>query len=687
MGITRIGAWILHPDLGVLRGDSSEVRLNAKTLHVLLVLLDAGDRGVPRSELLDRVWGSTYPNDAVVSRAISDLRSAFGEKAGEEKYLRTLPKFGYQLVAEVGEGTQIESGSKPEPDRNRAWAWIAIPVVIAAIAFTARQFYEPSPNSTGQIYLPPARPMTSAPGLEQQPRFVPESDWVVYTAIRSGQQDWDLFRVNRSDGGSQPVAVTPGVHEHGPAPSPNGEQLAYVRFDEHGCEVVIQPLVLGVPEPIANCTRKFPTLVDWSSNGELLAYTSAEADDADGFRRLHAINTVSGEIQPLSVDVTPTGTDFYPRFSPDNNQLAFLRGEPQPDHRSTLWVLDLASRKEMQITRQPAQLTGMTWLNPQEILYGFVDSGRIEGRVIDLQKDIEKTIPGFNLIHPEYKGDERLLIGARQSGKRDLYLLNAAGEGQYVAASTGDDFHGRLSPDENWIAYVSGRSGFEEIWIANTKNQNVRRLTNFEGATVRYPDWHPGGNLILFSAQTSQGERLFEADVISGAVNQLSVLENEATMPRWLPDGESWVHGCRISGDWGICISNRQNTRLIASGFYQPQPLDQDQLAVVDHSGALYRLSVTDGGIESLWRGLHPRAGWSISGSKLVYATAGQKVEESRLVELNLETGVSHDLFHGSLPLNDVVINIGQKSGAILFTRHQQPSDDLVIFEDVQLDH
>ena len=74
-GATRIGDWVLHPDLGILRNDSGEVRLNAKTLHVLLVLLDAGDKGVSRTSLLDQVWGESYPTDTVISRAMADLRA------------------------------------------------------------------------------------------------------------------------------------------------------------------------------------------------------------------------------------------------------------------------------------------------------------------------------------------------------------------------------------------------------------------------------------------------------------------------------------------------------------------------------------------------------------------------------------------------------------------------------------
>ena len=111
-GTTRIGEWVLYPDLGVLRGDRGETRINPKALHVLLVLLDAGDKGVSRDELLNQVWGEHYPSDNVISRAMADLRAAFGEKAGDQKYIRTLPKFGYQLVAPHHPGTDAATGEK-----------------------------------------------------------------------------------------------------------------------------------------------------------------------------------------------------------------------------------------------------------------------------------------------------------------------------------------------------------------------------------------------------------------------------------------------------------------------------------------------------------------------------------------------------------------------------------------------
>ena len=165
---TRIGDWVLHPDLGVLRGSAREVRLNPKALHVLLVLLDAGDKGVSREALLDQVWGENYPTDSVISRAMADLRSAFGESAGEQKYIRTLPKFGYQFVAEHSEIDEDDSSSnvfaKPLVDSRRMMLAIAIAVLVIAALAMWRTSSRPDQSP---LVLTGARPLTSAPGASR----------------------------------------------------------------------------------------------------------------------------------------------------------------------------------------------------------------------------------------------------------------------------------------------------------------------------------------------------------------------------------------------------------------------------------------------------------------------------------------------------------------------------------------
>lgn len=690
-GATRIGDWVLHPDLGLLRGEAGEVRLNPKTLHVLLVMLDAGDRGVSRELLLEQVWGGSYPSDYVVSRAIADLRSAFGERAGEQKYIRTLPKYGYQLVAaqhELHKDTAALRDEGPRPKHSRTWYYVVAAGLVAVAAVLLFPDRQPTvPIDTAIVNLPAYRPLTSAPGLEHQPRIVPDGEWVVYAVLRPDRNDWDLFRVAASDGTPQPVAVTAGVHEHGPAVSPVGDQVAYVRLSEDGCDVVIQSITLGVPESIAACTARFATLVDWSPTGDLIAYTTREEDDPDNLRRLYLVDHFSDATSVLTDAVSPTGTDFYPRFSPSGRQVAFLRGEPQPDHRTTLWRVDVETGAEQALTTVPAQLGGMAWIDESTLIYSFSDAGRMYGRWIDLQTGSQYPLEFDELIHPDYSADSGMLVAARMRSDRNLAILHGAGQVTPLAESTSDDHHGQLSPDEAFVALISRRSGFDELWIVPTRGDVARRLTRFDGATVRYPDWRPDGQEILFTVQSDGAEQLFVVDILSGAVGPVTNPFRGITTPRWMPDGDRWVAGCLDGSGWGICVAG-DDVERVADNLFRPQPVDGEHVAVVDSAGVLYRLSLRDGSVQKIRGGIpgNGRYGWTLEGERLLFLAGGDSGNSGRLLELDIDSGQLTELYSGLMPLADTNISVGRASGDIVFTRYQSSSDDLVLFEHVEFE-
>lgn len=686
-GPTRIGDWVLYPDLGLLRGDSGEERLNPKALHVLLVLLDAGDKGVSRDELLDSVWGENYPSDNVISRAMADLRSAFGEKAGEQKYIRTLPKFGYQFVAEHSEvdaerSTPVSRVPARHFDRYKPHYLVGA-IVLLAWFLLPKLVLTPEAPQSAAVVLSGARPLTSGPGLEHQPRIVPGGDWVVHTVMRRDRADWDLFRVALSDGTVQPVAVTPNVHEHGPAPSPLGDEIAYVRISAEGCDVVIQSMALGVPEPIANCTERFPTLVDWSPNGSELAYTSAQEDDLDSRRRIYLKNRADGDARRLTSDVSETGTDFYPRFSPSGNKVSFLRGEPQPDHRTTLWVVDVATGSETRLTDLPAQLGGMAWLDDEQLIFSTLDAGNMRGEIIHIETGMTRQLESPGFIHPDYLASEGLLVVAEQRSDRDLAVLGADRDATIVAQSTSDDHHGRFSPDEKWIAFVSRRSGYDELWIQSTDSDANRRLTRFDGATVRYPDWHPDGQSILITVQSDAGERLYLIDIVSGASRPVETGFDDITTPRWLPTDQGWIAGCRDDTGWGICVGENDTVTRIAEDLYRPNPTANGDVYVVDDGGTLFLLVLDDGSTLRILNGMpgNGRYGWEITEDSLYLLAGGDTGNTGRLMHVDISGGEPETIFSGPMPVADASISVGQQSGRVLVTLFQTSSDDVVVYE------
>jgi DNA-binding winged helix-turn-helix (wHTH) protein/TolB-like protein/Tfp pilus assembly protein PilF len=125
----EFGAFRLDERERTLRREGVPVKLTPRSFDVLLALLARGGSLVEKSALLGTVWGEVHVDEAVLARAISDLRKALGQNGGQV-WIETVPKFGYRFVGALREAP---------PDAARAggtrlrWAWAAGIVLAAAL--------------------------------------------------------------------------------------------------------------------------------------------------------------------------------------------------------------------------------------------------------------------------------------------------------------------------------------------------------------------------------------------------------------------------------------------------------------------------------------------------------------------------------------------------------------------------
>ena len=123
-GPIRVGEFVLDPRSGELRGDAGRQSLSAQPLHVLLALLDRPGELVTRDELRQRLWpADTYVDfehglNAIVKR----LRDALGDAADTPRYIETVPRRGYRLVAAGGSRHPRFERTDSGTDRSRAGA-------------------------------------------------------------------------------------------------------------------------------------------------------------------------------------------------------------------------------------------------------------------------------------------------------------------------------------------------------------------------------------------------------------------------------------------------------------------------------------------------------------------------------------------------------------------------------------
>jgi DNA-binding winged helix-turn-helix (wHTH) protein len=113
----RFGEFTLDTESRQLWRGDAERRLSPKGFDFLCLLLENRPRALSKSELHERLWPATFVSDSTLTSLVAEVRTALGESARDERFLRTVHRFGYAFS-----GTATEIGSRRSADeRVRCW--------------------------------------------------------------------------------------------------------------------------------------------------------------------------------------------------------------------------------------------------------------------------------------------------------------------------------------------------------------------------------------------------------------------------------------------------------------------------------------------------------------------------------------------------------------------------------------
>ncbi|HXO40045.1 MAG TPA: winged helix-turn-helix domain-containing protein, partial [Thermoanaerobaculia bacterium] len=79
------------------------VQVERKVMEVLVCLARSPGRVVTKDELVREVWDGRFVSDDVVWRSVRELRRALGDETRAPRYIETIPRRGYRLLAAVAE--------------------------------------------------------------------------------------------------------------------------------------------------------------------------------------------------------------------------------------------------------------------------------------------------------------------------------------------------------------------------------------------------------------------------------------------------------------------------------------------------------------------------------------------------------------------------------------------------------
>ncbi len=596
----RVGEHVV--DIGALRivTHPEHPRLSSKAAAVLIELVRHAGDTVMRDQLLDRVWADRVTTPDVLTQAIKELRRAFCDDAKPSRYIETIPKVGYRLLAPVSlldaeqqvgaqGGVIAVAGNDPElfdapappvaaagGDRRR-WLWplvaAAVVVVVLAIALGSRRVATQAPKGAGWI-ASDVRAVTSDPGSERRPALSPDGTRVAYGQLDPAGGDKSVDRIMlRAIGESHSVRLTArsSTFEEVPVWSPDGSQIAFERLDKEQCTMYIVSSMGGAEREVGGCKNFMVHYFDWFPDGKALISAENSGGAYDNMV-LMRWDLATGTRQPLEYERAPDAQDLEAHFSPDGKFIAFRRGlAPFSD----LCVMPAAGGAVRQLTRLHSRIRGLAWTQDgRGLVFASNHNGQFTLYTVALDGG---DVQPLGIGPAEYPGTARGADTVTYEIPRTTHQLAWVALGddkpvpELLAKSTGSDSSPAFSPDGTRIAFVSDRSGAQQVWLYDFGTLEVTALTEFHDGLLINPVWSGDGKRLLVTARGKDNPGLVEIDLASRRQRAISKPGQDVLSGNYGADPDSYL--LVISG------SSRQNQLVLLEHLGSK---DERQTALAD---------------------------------------------------------------------------------------------------------
>lgn len=522
---------LTHPD---------SARLTPKAAAVLLQLVRAEGRTMSRDGLLDEVWKGTCPTPDVLTQAVKDLRRALGDDLHAPRYVETVPRLGYRLVAKAHfvDGAELpdvanlphvrqlaaSADDRPTPDvangRPRRYALpIAIVGVVAlaalialAAVFVQKESAQATTTKAQARWRAGERhAVTSDPGPEKLPQISPDGTRIAYVVGDIGSGHARIVLRSLAQSRVIRLSDTDSGDESYPAWSPDGASIAFTRNVGGECRMLVTPALGGSERLVRDCPNRTANYFSWSPDGKHLVTTAPSAKDANG-RAIVLIPIDGGAVTPLAYEHDPDDIDLDPRYSPDGKSIAFRRGA---NPYSDLFIVDAGGRVR-QLTRLASRIRGFDWTRDgTALVFSSSHNGLQSLYTVSIA---DGHIDALDIEPAESPSSARATDTVvyeipRRRTQLAMVSLDGSGTPRELVPSTGSDGAPALSPVDGSLAFVSDRAGYQQLWLNDAKSNETFAVLGPVEPNLRYPVWEPDGAHVLITARGAAIGRLIEVDV------------------------------------------------------------------------------------------------------------------------------------------------------------------------------
>ena len=618
-------------------------------------------------------------------------------------------KVALEELKEESDSGSLSAAPTPRPRPGKRPVWAA--TLLAALTLgVGTLWFMRSPGKPPAAALSPV-PLTTYPGFQKWPSFSPDGNQVAFVWNGEKQDNEDIYVKMIGTNGPPLRLTTDAAPDYGPAWSPDGRFIAFLRELPTGrTAVLLIPAIGGLEHKVAEIRSENvrPTRPAWSRDGSWLAISGR--DSATEPFALFLLSVETGEMRRLTSPPKQFFGDVDPAFSPDGRSLAFSRAiDAHEVDLCELYLLALSD--ELKPAGEPSQITfgskGVRYpawtTDGREIAYSvgfFVRGGlwriAVSGHAAGRAEPQHLSDVGNEAYQPAISHSGHRLAYANWLHHRSIWRMAAPGmedkslrplnPPNLLISSTRDDEGPQFSPDGQKIAFESIRSGSLEVWICNADGSNAVQLTSFRGPSVTTPRWSPDGGRIAFDSDAAGQWDIYVVGVNGGKPQRMTTDPANDGNPSWSHDGR-WIYfdSARAGAQqvWKIPASGGEAAQITRDGGYAPLESRDGKFlyyAKARLSTSLWKIPVEGGEASKVLEGLSFYENVAIVDSGLYFVPNWNTAGDSSIQFLSFATNKISNIatFEKSRLYG---LTVSQDGKWILYAQEQQSGSELMLVE------
>ncbi|MCK4412787.1 MAG: PD40 domain-containing protein [Candidatus Eisenbacteria sp.] len=715
----QLHEWLILPELHRVSGHGQAIQVEPRLIDVLVYLADHAGRVITRDELMDAVWGEVIVNEESLTRAISELRRILRDDRSAPRFIETIRKTGYRLVAPVvapapgvlsaatalgvpsaatapgvpSGATAPASPARAQDLRTRLRRIIPLAFGAAAVVIAILLLRPTTPRAPIEPLVLTSVPFTTYTGEETRPAISSDGTRVAFCWGGPEGENFDIYVKQRNT--EIPLRLTDDLtYESNPAWSPDGTTIAFVRRLEQGAGIFTVPAIGGVPRRLYLGEHWIPG-IDWSPDGKWIAFAERSSyGEQEPPSRIQLLSLETLEARPLTIPPPGYRGDTTPAFSPDGETLAFLRADDLG--LLDLYLMPAGGGRPRRLTRGGIELHGFDWLpDGRGLVISSMSTGSLSlwrvavagGELLPLITFADWAAnPSIAsqtgaLVYEDIRFDSNIFRVTLSPGEDPLH------EADPFIGSTHWDSEPEYSPDGSRIVFTSKRTGEREIWLCRADGSRPEQLTFFEGPLVGRPSWSPDGTRIAFEAGPRGYANAYVVAADGGTARAVTSDEHNDLILGWSHDG-IWLY-----------LASDRTTDRDGSGQLWRHEVDGDRAERLAISACVVAKEAADGahlffariGEPELWRmpidgdeeeaerlpiALEDISNWAVRPEGILYVELSDAGPLVKLYEF--ESGASRLL--GQLPgLCQPGLALSPDGGTLLYARTDHRSVDIAV--------